>query len=141
MLVLGRRLNEKLVFPRVQATVQVVDIQGGMVRLGIEAPPEVVVLREELCKPAAGAVGQPPAGRGPGEWERVEHQLREHLNNLGLGLALLRRHLRPELTGAARATLDLLCREYQAAERLLQAGRAGDGRTVPAPALVHPGQS
>jgi carbon storage regulator CsrA len=60
MLVLSRRLNEKLLFPTLGVTIQVVSVQSGVVRLGIEAPPAVRVLREEL-------LGRPcPAGaRGP----------------------------------------------------------------------------
>jgi len=48
MLVLSRRLNEKVVFPALGVTVQVVSVKPGVVRLGIEAPSEVRVLREEL---------------------------------------------------------------------------------------------
>jgi carbon storage regulator CsrA len=48
MLVLSRRPNEKIIFPGLGITVQVAEIKGGRVRLGIEAPPEVKVLREEL---------------------------------------------------------------------------------------------
>jgi carbon storage regulator len=48
MLVLSRKIGEKLVFPSLGVTVQVVRIEGGKVRLGIEAPPEVRVHREEL---------------------------------------------------------------------------------------------
>jgi carbon storage regulator CsrA len=48
MLVLSRRLNEKIVLPGSQTSIQVVDIRNGVVRLGIDAPPEVVVLREEV---------------------------------------------------------------------------------------------
>src|SRR5690349_3214102 len=47
MLVLSRRLNEKLLFPGLQTSVQVVSIKPGVVRLGIQAPSEVRVLREE----------------------------------------------------------------------------------------------
>jgi carbon storage regulator CsrA len=48
MLVLSRRLNEKLVFPGLNVTVQVLSVRGNVVRLGIDAPAEVQVLREEL---------------------------------------------------------------------------------------------
>ena len=54
MLVLSRRRNEKIVLPHLGITVQVVAIKPGVVRLGIEAPPEVAVCREELLnKPQA----------------------------------------------------------------------------------------
>lgn len=50
MLVLSRRPNEKLVLPTVNVAVQVVKILGNAVRLGIEAPADVPVYREELLK-------------------------------------------------------------------------------------------
>jgi carbon storage regulator CsrA len=53
MLVLSRRLNEKVVFPTLGVTVQVVSVKPGVVRLGIEAPSGVRVLREELLPPPA----------------------------------------------------------------------------------------
>jgi carbon storage regulator CsrA len=58
MLVLSRRLNEKIVLPGLGVTIQVVDIRRGAVRLGIDAPPKVYVLREEL-------VGKPQASADP----------------------------------------------------------------------------
>ncbi len=60
MLVLSRRLNEKLVLPGLNVTVQVVAVKNGVVRLGVEAPPSVQVLREELLLPEPHAcVGGP----------------------------------------------------------------------------------
>lgn len=50
MLVLTRRENERIVLPTVHTFIQVVRIAGSTVRLGIEAPPEVPVLREELLQ-------------------------------------------------------------------------------------------
>lgn len=47
MLVLSRKLNEVIhIGPDI--TIQVVDISGGNVRLGITAPPGVKILRAEL---------------------------------------------------------------------------------------------
>lgn len=48
MLVLSRKLNEKILLPGTHTAIQVIGIKPGVVRLGIEAPPEVVVLREEI---------------------------------------------------------------------------------------------
>jgi len=47
MLVVSRRKGER-VFIGDNVVVQVVDIDRGKIRLGIEAPPEVEILREEL---------------------------------------------------------------------------------------------
>jgi two-component system, OmpR family, response regulator len=49
MLVLSRRLHEKIVLPGLGITLQVVSIKGKVVRLGIEAPPDVKVFREEIA--------------------------------------------------------------------------------------------
>ena len=48
MLVLTRRPHEKIVLPGLGVTIQLVSIKGGTVRIGIEAPPDVQVMREEL---------------------------------------------------------------------------------------------
>jgi carbon storage regulator CsrA len=48
MLVLSRRVREKIYFPALNVTVQVVGVTHGRVRLAIEAPPDVTVLRDEL---------------------------------------------------------------------------------------------
>jgi carbon storage regulator len=53
MLVLSRRVNETVVFPGLGITVRVVRIKGGAVRLGIETPRGVAVLREELLNTTA----------------------------------------------------------------------------------------
>lgn len=47
MLVLTRKLNERIVIGD-QIRITVVGVRGNHVRLGIEAPPEVTVLRAEL---------------------------------------------------------------------------------------------
>jgi carbon storage regulator CsrA len=57
MLVLSRKPNQKIVFPALGTSVQVLSIKGTAVRIGIEAPPGLTVLREEIL-PGAG-VGHP----------------------------------------------------------------------------------
>jgi carbon storage regulator CsrA len=48
MLVLSRRLNEKVVLPDVATSIQVISLTPHSVALGIDAPQEVRVLREEV---------------------------------------------------------------------------------------------
>lgn len=50
MLILGRKLNESIVFEGLDIEVMVTSIQRGRVRLGIKAPPGVTVLRHELLE-------------------------------------------------------------------------------------------
>jgi carbon storage regulator len=54
MLVLSRKVGERIQLGN-QITVTVVKIQGNTVRLGIEAPPNMTVVREELTKRATDA--------------------------------------------------------------------------------------
>jgi carbon storage regulator CsrA len=50
VLVLSRRPHEKIVLPGLGITIQVVAVKPGVVRLGIEAPADVQILREELLQ-------------------------------------------------------------------------------------------
>ena len=52
MLVLSRKLNEKIVIDG-GIVITVVKIEGGQVRLGIEAPKHVKVFREEILNGSA----------------------------------------------------------------------------------------
>jgi carbon storage regulator len=61
MLVLSRKVGERI-FVGDQVTITVVRITGGGVRLGIEAPPNLLVVREELkanVKPAQASSARP----------------------------------------------------------------------------------
>ena len=49
MLVLSRREDDKIVFPNLGITVEVLRIAGRSVRLGVKAPSQVRVLRHELA--------------------------------------------------------------------------------------------
>jgi carbon storage regulator CsrA len=51
MLVLTRRPDEAIVFAGLGITVRVLEVRGKSVRLGVEAPPAVRVLRAELLDP------------------------------------------------------------------------------------------
>jgi carbon storage regulator CsrA len=66
MLVLSRRTDEKIVIGR-NITVTVLRIQGRIVKIGVEAPDEVAVLRSELLgRPSPRERGEPRLpGDGP----------------------------------------------------------------------------
>lgn len=51
MLVLSRRENESIVFPKLGIRVQVSRVSGQVVKLGVEAPKSIQVLRDELLQP------------------------------------------------------------------------------------------
>jgi carbon storage regulator len=60
MLVLSRKLGEKICIGN-NICITVVDIDRGKIRLGIEAPRDVPVFRQELLPLKGQATGQPPA--------------------------------------------------------------------------------
>lgn len=66
MLVLSRRENQRIKLGE-SIVVTVVRVTGDKVRLGIEAPSDVLVLREELdhLPTAADVPAAPPAAIGP----------------------------------------------------------------------------
>src|SRR5262245_60008422 len=135
MLVLSRRADEKVVLPTVPAVIKVISSQNGVVRLGIEAPSNVPILREELCRadrpeppPAAPAV---PAEPCP---PRVRHVLRNRVNNLALGLTLLRMRLQGDGDPAVRKTLAGLEEELEALRQYVSAPPAAQ---EPDPARPH----
>jgi carbon storage regulator len=70
MLVLSRKLSQQILISS-DITITVVKIEGNHVRLGIEAPPGVTILREELVARQKANEARPAdrAGRqGVGTW-------------------------------------------------------------------------
>jgi carbon storage regulator CsrA len=99
MLVLSRRLNEKIVFPTINMAVQVLSVKPGLIRLGIEAPPEITVLREELA-------GRAVPGSKPPDTDRPQA--------MTALLTDLRRQIEAGETEQARATLKRIEQELNA---------------------------
>lgn len=56
MLVLTRKLNEQIVIGQLGITVKIVEVKGGRVRFGIEAPANVRIERREILA-ALEAIG------------------------------------------------------------------------------------
>lgn len=54
MLVLGRKVDESIVIGD-NITIKVVSVESGVVKLGIDAPKNVSILREELVQEVAAA--------------------------------------------------------------------------------------
>jgi carbon storage regulator len=129
MLVLSRRPGEKILLPSIPAVLQVVSVRAGVVRLGIEAPDHVPVVRHELSKAPAAAAA--PAAALP------RQDVSDRLNNLARGLARLREQL-GGLDARARQTLDRLDDELHGLLGCPPAAGAGAGAGVPCPAGESP---
>jgi carbon storage regulator CsrA len=126
MLVLSRRLKEKIVFPTIQTEVQVLEMHGGQVRLGIEAPPQVSVIRDELRDPAKSwddgdmEFDRRPAGAG--RMREFRHEIRNRLNDIGLTLALLRSQMQKGESQVMEATLQKVEEDFRNLKAELEVG-------------------
>jgi len=98
MLVLSRRPNEKIVFPNLGITVQIIQAKPNAVRIGIDAPPEVRVLRDELISESAPPPGKPR--------RTLSHALCNRLNQVALGLHRFEQQWHAGQTADAGATLE-----------------------------------
>jgi two-component system OmpR family response regulator len=81
MLVLSRRPKQKIIFPTLGVTLEVCSVKGNVVRIGLEAPPSIPIVREEIF----------PGAEGPetAEHKAARHQVRNRLQvaNLAVHLA------------------------------------------------------
>jgi carbon storage regulator CsrA len=59
MLVLSRRVNEKIVLPSLGVTLVVLEVQGKKVRLGISAPADIKIARQEVWHDFTSAPERP----------------------------------------------------------------------------------
>ncbi len=98
MLVLSRREQESIVFPKLGIRVQVTRIKGKAVAIGVDAPHDVRVLRGELEEfestaaelASLPAVDDEKSAKSPLQRER-EHELRNRVNTLTIALHLLKK--------------------------------------------------
>ena len=123
MLVLSRKLHEKIVLPTLKVAVQVVGIKGGAVRLGIQAPREVTVLREEIPDRAAEWAEQAsrPAAPPAPEPQAIKfwQPLYQRLKSAGVRLGLLRLQLDTGLTEEAANSLAEKLRNRRAVRNII----------------------
>lgn len=90
MLVLTRRENEKILLPDVGVTVELISISGNRARLGISAPDDIRILREEVAvqkELIRDAIARGPVSRD------FAHTMRNRLNAATLAAEMLRLQL------------------------------------------------
>ena len=98
MLVLTRKMNETIDFPELDISVNILSLGGSKVRIGIDAPLEIKVIRGEL------KVDEEP--RSIRLKSETEHGLRNILNDLNVATALTRKLIANGKTGFAATVLN-----------------------------------
>jgi carbon storage regulator len=139
MLVLARQLNERIVMPTVPATIEIVAIKTGGVRLGIDAPPEVTILREEVLRRGSASPAAVAAAAGADAETclgRVKHVLRNRLHTVAVGLDLLRQQLETSAVPGLEAMLRRMEGEVRTLDQQLRSVLAGSSADRPEPAVV-----
>jgi carbon storage regulator CsrA len=152
MLILSRQPNEKILFPGFHTAVQVVSVRGATVRLGIEAPRAVTVLRGEVHErdaaagrgsagagggsPGAGRGSPDPAAHGPAEtpearFRALRHLVRNRLNGATVGLALLRQQVAAGRSGELERTVTLIEQEMEKLRQQVEAEAAAPAGPPP----------
>jgi carbon storage regulator CsrA len=99
MLVLSRRRGQRILFPHLDIAVQVLANKGSTVRLGIEAPSDIEVFREEVASSTSVRTAAPRTASRDG------HDLRGRLNTLNMALHVVEKQLKAGLTADAERTL------------------------------------
>lgn len=84
MLVLSRGENDRIVFPALGISVEVLKVKGARASLGIDAPKSVRVVRHELLDNEE-VVG---VASNSDETDRIRHEFRNHINRATLKLQL-----------------------------------------------------
>ncbi len=123
MLVLSRGRNDKVVFPTLGISVEILRVAGNKVRLGIDAPHEIPVHRHEVSERietnGETETLQFPAPRKTAQ-ARLNHAMRNRLNAAALGLHLLHRNVETGDMTDAEATIFKIFNELKAIENELE---------------------
>jgi len=107
MLVLSRKEDQKIIFPNLGISVEVTRIQGNNVRIGIDAPRSIKIVRGELLddpKAALNAFEQLESRLSELDLA-TRHKLRNHLNTASLSVTVAQKQL--ERGGSEQAEIFL----------------------------------
>lgn len=130
MLVLTRRSKDKISFPQVGITIQFLRVQSGQVKVGIDAPREITILRDEVASAseAAGSL-QRQISHLPKD---VRHGIRNELQQISIGI-----HLYKELVSSAlcEEALDVFTQIQDSLRRL----DSSEALNAPQPEMPLPG--
>lgn len=126
MLVLSRGPKDKVLFPNLGITVEILRVSGNRVRVGVDAPNDVRILRHELSEhEAAEAQQSSQLAQESGSADDQEamlpddmvHRLRNRLNSAHLALSLMEKQLNAGMDDKAFSTLQKAMHELDSLDR------------------------
>ena len=88
MLVLSRKTNESIHFPDLGISIEILQSNSRKVRVGVQAPVEVKIIRDELVDDETRQIAEERVFRIPKE---MRHELRNELNLISLALHVFKR--------------------------------------------------
>ncbi|HEV8062982.1 MAG TPA: response regulator [Gemmataceae bacterium] len=104
MLVLSRRPKEKILFPALGVTIEIASVARNVVRVGIDAPPSISIVRDEIASESDRLAAT--------ESKTSNHRQRNRLHIAALAVHLAQKQLQAGFAKEAEATLgEALC-EY-----------------------------
>ncbi|MCG8653257.1 MAG: carbon storage regulator, partial [Pirellulales bacterium] len=111
MLVLSRKEDQRVFFPGLGISIQVIRVKGSLVHLGFDAPMEVRIIREELAngdaqrdRPTSGALRE----RVIQLPKHLRHEIRNELNSLSIALHLFKQEVEDGDCKGAEETFEKL---------------------------------
>jgi carbon storage regulator CsrA len=117
MLVLARREGEKIIFPNLGITLEVVRVKGNTARLGVRAPEDVTVLRYELFERDVERGLQELSDQGR-RFKDIPHFIRNRVHAASLGLHLLRKQMERGMVEEATANYEKVLKTFEELEKL-----------------------
>lgn len=125
MLVLSRRPQQSIVFPTLGVSVQILRVAGQTVRVGVDAPHSIPILRDELAESDDSALPRSSSEGAAEEASRqARHRLRGRLNTASLALCLAQRQLQAGLATDADGTLRQALAELEKVEAEMASANA-----------------
>lgn len=126
MLVLSRRADQQILFPNLDIKLQVLQVRGKVVKIGIDAPRDVQILRPE----AATQIDLERIKRkSSGPVDR--HELRNRLNTVNLALQLFQKQSQMGLTEDAEKSFQRVLDSLRALDAEIAAGKAKVRESAP----------
>ena len=116
MLVLSRRETERVLFPTLGISIEVLRVRGNTTRLGIDAPPDIPVLRHEIAQRKRIEL-TPDSGTTAEQLRALAHAVRHRLDSAATSLNRLHQKLDQDRDELGQQIVMQLFEDLQALER------------------------